>query len=121
MNGKILGLLFIGAALLGSSRAGADESNVYVDLYQERVNLAQAELRRQEAETQFRAKHLNRTRILVVKQAASQEDLDRAEADHKKGLAEEDVARAAIAEAQAMLQVVRSLVRNGQDVPLCRL
>lgn len=114
-------LFLMALSVAGNSAIGAEVPSPYISLYEHRVNLAMAQTRRQEAETVFQAARVARARILVTKQAMSREEHERIEADHKKSLAEVEVANAFVAEAQAMLQVVRDLVQHGEAVPLCRL
>lgn len=99
---------------------GQQVDNVYVRLYTERVKLAQAEVRREEAETVFQAARLARLRYLLGQNAVSREEFERGEADYKKSVAEVDVLKARVGEEEASLEVVRYLVQNGQPVPLCR-
>ena len=110
------------ALLLGlaGSSLGDSKENVFVSLYQERVRLAKAEVRSQEAETQFQAARFERYRNLVKTSSVSREEFERAEADYKKSLAHEDVFKARVSEEEAMLEVVKHLVQNGQPVPVCR-
>ena len=115
---SVLGLVCV--FFIASHSAPADESSVYVRLYSKRVEVAKADLRRQEAETRFQAAHFDRMRRLLEKAAISREEYERAEADYKKSLADEDVDRARIGEEEAMLEVVKQLVQGGQPVPLCR-
>lgn len=113
--------LLVLAFLVSGRAALAAPPSPYITLYEQRVRLAQAEIQRQEAESAFQAGRVARARILVGKQAMSREEHERIEADYRKSLAEVEVAKAFAAEADSMLDVVRSLVQNGQAVPLCRL
>lgn len=107
--------------ILGSgSSFGEAKENVFVTLYQERVRLAKAEVRSQEAETQFQAARFERARYLLGQKAMAREEYERIEADYKKSLAHEDVFKARVNGEEAMLEVVKHLVQNGQPVPICR-
>src|SRR3989344_6223699 len=58
----------------------AAETNVYVRLYDQRVQFAKADVRRQEAETTFQIQRLERARILVEKKVITREEFQRNEA-----------------------------------------
>jgi hypothetical protein len=114
---KKIALVLLG---LGTSVFAA-ETNVYVELYTQRVLLSEAVLKRQEAETAFTKRRAERAKKLFDSKAMAAEEYERSLADHAKSVAGEDVAKAAIGEAKAMLEVAKSLVQAGQEVPLCRL
>lgn len=111
-----LALLILTVAIAASAA-----TNPYVTLYEQRVRLTEAESRRQAAETQLQSRRLERARRLYNSSAMSREEYETIEADYHKSVASEDAVKAEIAEAQAMLEVVKYLVQNGQEVPLCRL
>lgn len=96
------------------------DDNVYIKLYTERVNFAKAEVRSQEAETEFQLRRLDRARRLLAQNAMAREEFERIETDYKKSVAEVDVRKARVGEEEASLEVVRHLVQNSQPVPLCR-
>lgn len=112
--------LFGVLVLVAGPSFGESKENVFVRLYQERVQLAKAETRSQEAETQFQAARVDRYRRLVKSQSISQEEYERAEADYKKSVAHDDVLKARVNEEEAMLEAVKYLVQNGQAVPVCK-
>lgn len=117
---KGIGAILLALAVIVPTLAYGQADNVYVRLYAERVKFAQAEVRREEAETEFQAARLARARYLLNQNAMAREEFERIEADYKKSVAEVDVLKARVGEEEASLEVVRYLVQNGQPVPLCR-
>jgi multidrug resistance efflux pump len=120
MKNKILKLSALYIAFVFCAGSFADDTNVYVRLYTQRVEFAKADVRKQEAETHFQAARFERARILVVKNAISREEYDRTEADYKMSVAQEDVLRSKVGEEEATLDVVKQLVQGGQPVPFCK-
>ena len=116
----MIGRLGLVLAIGITGTLAAAEESPYIRLYGQRVVLAKADVKRQEAETKFQAAHLGRIRQLVSKGAASREEYDRALADHDKSVAQEEVYRAKVGEEEATLDVVKMLVQTSQPVPLCR-
>ncbi len=113
-------LMVLTGIFVATPFAFADDTNVYIRLYEKRVEFAKADVKKQEAETSYQLASLARARYLVEKNAITQQEFERIEADYKKSLAEEDVLRAKVGEEEATLDVVKQLVQNSQPVPLCR-
>ncbi|MCC7114215.1 MAG: hypothetical protein IT520_07520 [Burkholderiales bacterium] len=97
----------------------AVDANPYVQLYARRVDVAKVQVEKQEAQVRFDTDQLTMTQYLADRNAASKEELRRAQLALALSQAALRESKFLVGEAEATLQIARVRIGGGQDMPIC--
>ena len=117
-----MSLLFVGMATSHASptEAPATPSEVpYLQLYNLRLAQAEAKAQRAQSTATLATRHLDRIKSVYNAGAASKEEHDAATAEFVMADTELQLANLKVSEAQAYLQIIGALTKQGTLIPLC--
>lgn len=95
------------------------ETNPYIELYRLRVNVAELNLKRQQALQELARSKAVRGNILIQSRSISPEEYETLVSDFKVTKSDVELAEKKIVEAKTYLRIVEAVLKSGQKVPIC--
>jgi len=98
---------------------GDDSENVYVKLYQQRLEVAEVEVDTQIARLDYDMKVLERMKILHGRSAVTTQELEEWQRNTRISELAVQELKAKVKEAQALLDIAKERIHLGLDMPIC--
>lgn len=115
-------LLVFFLTLIPTARGGRDvENDPLTRMYKNRVKHAEAQKRRIATRVEYARARYERARRLYASHAVSQEEYERTTAWYQTSVAKQDEVAAQLEEATLLLELCRSRLSEGKDMPIIPL